>query len=366
MSQRGKRFIVYSFVMWMWLFGMSLPTLAASQATPLTILSLSTDTPQTIEQILLSSVGDCTLGTDERFGSADTMPAVIKAHGNDYSYVFSNVAEIFAASDFTTANLETTLTRSNHPVEKTFAFHGDPEYANMLKLGHINAVNLSNNHIYDYGDVGFSDTLASLNKTGITYFGEGNVAIQTIKGRQFAFLGYTGFSYDRAFLEKLRRDIETVKKQGCIVIINFHWGEELLNHTIPTQKELAHYAIDYGADFIFGHHPHVLQPIERYKGKLICYSLGNFAFGGNKNPDDKDTMIVQTRFDFQGSKLVSYGVRIIPCSISSVNYINDYRPTPLTGNAKARVLDRLNKISPLAGFTLTDEFTTLPFEETAP
>lgn len=364
LNQKGKRFIIYSFIMWIWLFSLSFPTLISSQTTSLVLSAAPAKERVITDHVVLSAAGDCTLGTDEHFGRAGTLPDVLAAHNNDYNYIFQNVAPIFAAGDFTTVNLETTLTHSHDFVAKTFVFRGDPNYAKILKAGHIDAVNLANNHIYDYGDRGLADTKQALDDNGVLRFGEGSYLIQTIKGHRFAFLGYTGFSADAKFLDQLRQDIATVKSQGCIVIINFHWGEELLDHAIPTQTELAHYAIDSGADFIFGHHPHVLQPIEFYKGKLICYSLANFAFGGNQNPNDKDTMIVQTRFDFdQNGRLTSYGLRFIPCSISSVPYVNDYRPTPQTGEAGQRILDRLNRISPNAGFVLSNQFTTLPFEE---
>jgi len=188
---------------------------------------------------------------------------------------------------------------------------------------------------------------------------EGSFYITEIKGVKFGFLGYTGFSNSSSFLNKLKTDITSLKAQGCIVIINFHWGIEREYSPNETQKQIAHFAIDNGADMIIGHHPHVIQGIEQYKNKIICYSMGNFCFGGNANPSDKDTFIVQAIFNTENNKLKSYGIRVIPCSISSVSYTNDYCPTPMTGTKEENFLAKLNKLSPNAGFKISKEFFLL-------
>lgn len=310
-----------------------------------------------ISDVLINCAGDCTLGYDDKFSFANSLPYVLKKQGGNYSYFFKNVSSIFVSDDITTVNLETTLTNANSKAQKEFAFKADPEYAKALTLGSIEAVNISNNHIYDYGSQGFSDTIATLNKNNIGCFGEGHTFIKEVKGVKFGFLGYRGFYYDNAFLKKLKSDIVDLKSKGCTVIINFHWGEENSYHPNSTQKYLAHYAIDSGADLIIGHHPHVIQGIEKYNGRFICYSLGNFCFGGNTNPYDKDTFIFQDRLKFQDRKLISQEIRVIPCSISSVDYINDYCPTPMNGSKKDALLKKLNGLSKNAGFTISDKFT---------
>lgn len=317
------------------------------------------DVPKSIKTsyALIDCAGDCTLGYDDKFSFANSLPYVLKKQGGNYSYFFKNVSSIFSSDDITTANLETTLTNANSKAQKEFAFKADPEYAKALTLGSIEAVNISNNHIYDYGMQGFSDTVTTLNKNNIGYFGEGNKCIKEVKGVKFGFLGYRGFYYDNAFLKRIKDDINDLKSKGCMVIINFHWGEENSYHPNDTQKYLAHYAIDNGADLIIGHHPHVIQGIESYKDRFICYSLGNFCFGGNTNPSDKDTFIFQDKFKFQDDKLISQEIRVIPCSISSVDYINDYCPTPMDGVKKDALLKKLNGLSKNAGFTISDKFT---------
>ena len=154
----------------------------------------------------------------------------------------------------------------------------------------------------------------------------------------------------------MKADILALKDNNNVVIINFHWGNENQYSPIDAQKQLARFAIDNGADIILGHHPHVIQGIEQYKNRIIAYSLGNFCFGGNSNPKDKDTFIFQSDFKFTNDNLTSIGVRVIPCSISSVDYKNDYCPTPLKGDAKTNLLRKLNDLSPNSGFKISDEF----------
>lgn len=309
--------------------------------------------------IIISSVGDNTLGNDDKFAFETSLPGVLKKNNNDYSYFFKNVADIFKADDITTANLETTFTDSSIKAEKEFAFKGPAAYAKAFPLGGIEAVNLSNNHIYDYLEKGFQDTVKALEKENVNYFGEGYRWVSNVKGVKIGFLGYKGYWYDNNILKKIKSDISSLKEETAFVVINFHWGDENSYTPNNTQKYLAHYAIDQGADLIVGHHPHVIQGLEKYKGKIIAYSMGNFAFGGNNNPKDKDTFILQTKLNFTDNKLTSYSVRAIPCSISSVSYTNDYCPTPLSGTAKEDVLKRLNDLSFNLDFKLSDNFSDL-------
>ncbi|MBU3143426.1 CapA family protein [Clostridium sp. CF012] len=307
-------------------------------------------------EVLLSAVGDCTIGTDSKFSYATSLPAMVTKDNNDFSYYFENVYSILSRDDVTIANLETTFTDSNDKEEKQFNFKATSDFAKTLTLGSIEGVNLSNNHIYDYKKKGFQDTKLALENEKIKYFGEGSKWITKIKEQPFGFLGYRGWSTDQNFLNKLKKDILELKKTNSVIVINFHWGNESQYYPIDAQKQLARFAIDNGADIILGHHPHVIQGIEQYKGRIIAYSLGNFCFGGNSNPRDKNTFIFQSNLKFTNNNLTSIGVRVIPCSISSVEYKNDYRPTPLKGEAKVNLLSSLNKLSRNSGFKISDEF----------
>lgn len=295
-------------------------------------------------EIVLTFVGDCTLGSDANFGYEGTMPAVIDAHGGDLGYVFRNVAAIFAADDFTVVNLEGTLTSRGLRQPKTYAFRGPPSYARILSLASIEAVNLANNHTYDYGDEGFADTLAALKGEGILWFGEGYILRATINGIPIGIAGYRGFYASDGLKRQIAADIGELKSEGRIVAACFHWGSEGSYFPDGDQLELAHYSIDQGADIVIGHHPHVLQGIEFYKARPIAYSLGNFAFGGNANPADKRTLVFQVKIK-QGLR-PSFAVRVIPARLSSVEEYNDYQPTPLPAGDRDGFFQWFNTISP--------------------
>ncbi|MDP4142897.1 MAG: CapA family protein [Bacillota bacterium] len=314
---------------------------------------------KTPTEIVISSVGDCTLGNDSKFAFKNSMPDVLAKNNKDYSYFFKNVADIFKADDITTANCETTFTDATKRADKQYTFKAPAAYAKAFSLGGIEAVNISNNHIYDYLQKGFQDTISALKQENVNFFGEGNQWVTDVKGVKVGYLGYMGFSYDNNFLNKLQNDIRAMKEKSQFVVINFHWGVENAYYPNSTQKYLAHYAIDQGADLIVGHHPHVIEGLERYNGKIIAYSMGNFCFGGNTNPSDKDTFILQLKLSFVDNQLKGYAVKVIPCSISSVNYINDYSPIVLSGENKQKVFDKLNKLSTNLAFSLNDEFNTL-------
>ena len=126
----------------------------------------------------------------------------------------------------------------------------------------------------------------------------------------------------------------------------FHWGNE--TETVPdsNQTTLGRIAIDEGADLVCGHHPHVLQGIETYKGRNIVYSLGNFCFGGNSSPSDMDTMIYQQTFTIDADGVKKDNVtNIIPCSISSADGYNNYQPTPATGDEATRIKSKIDERS---------------------
>ena len=296
-------------------------------------------------QITVSSMGDCTLGTDENFNPSTSFNAYYNAQGPDY--FFKNVRSILEEDDLSIINLEGTFTDSDQRQEKTFAFKADPEYVSILTGSSIEAANLANNHSRDYGEESYTDTVETLEQAGIASFGYDQVDILEVNGVKVGLTGIYELAEHLDKQEEVRTNIAALKEAGAqVIIVTFHWGIE--NEYLPndTQKTLAHLAIDEGADLVIGHHPHVLQGIERYKGKYIAYSLGNFSFGGNSNPSDKDTMIFQQTFTIQDGKVeVNDDINVIPCSLSSASGYNDYCPTPLEGSEKERVLEKLKEYS---------------------
>ncbi|KQL38788.1 capsular biosynthesis protein [Bacillus sp. FJAT-25509] len=309
----------------------------------------NTAKPENVETtIKISAAGDFTLGSDEDFQYINSFPA--EANKNGLAYFTKGLNNIFKQDDLSTVNLETTLTNAKIRATKTFRFKGNPSYAKILTLSGIEAVNLANNHSHDYLQKGFEDTINNLKKEKIGYFGYNDQYVTTIKGVKVAALGYEGWNDSPELRIKINNDIQNLRKNGVkIILIHFHWGIERDYVPNSTQKNLAHYAIDHGADLILGHHPHVVQGIEEYKGKFIVYSLGNFMFGGNKNPKDKDTFVFQQTFHLNNGKLTNQKeIKVVPFSISSVSSRNNYQPLFLKGSeeqrVKKKIIDASNKI----------------------
>lgn len=290
----------------------------------------------------VSAVGDCTFGTDENFSYEGSMPAKYDEVG-DFHYFFENVKSIFEADDLTIVNFEGTLTDSTTREDKQFAFKADKEYAEILTDGFVEAANLANNHSKDYGEQSYTDTIDALDEAKITSFGYDKVAIKKVKGVKVGLVGTYVLAEGLGIKDSMEKNIQDLKDQGAKVIIaSFHWGEEKAEEPNDVQIELAHAAIDAGADLVIGHHPHVLQGIEEYKGKNIVYSLGNFCFGGNMYPSDMDTMIFQQTFTVQDGELQEDNVtNIIPCSVSSAEGYNNYQPTPAEGEKKEEILNKI-------------------------
>lgn len=314
--------------------------------------------------LTLSVVGDCTLGTDETFDYDTSLNAYYENYGADY--FLQNVKDIFSTDDLTITNFEGTLTDSDEREDKTFAFKAPASYASILTGGSVEAVNTANNHSHDYGEQSFDDTLAALDDAGIVHFGYDETAVMDVKGIKVGLVGIYEL-YDHLEREQqLKDNIAKVKADGAqLIVVIFHWGNE--TETVPdsNQTTLGRIAIDEGADLVCGHHPHVLQGIETYKGRNIVYSLGNFCFGGNSSPSDMDTMIYQQTFTIDADGIKKDNVtNIIPCSISSAAYdgYNNYQPTPAEGDEATRILGKINErsswISTAEGSTFTAKYNS--------
>ena len=322
--------------------------------------------------LTLSVVGDCTLGTDETFDYDTSLNAYYENYGADY--FLQNVKDIFSTDDLTIANFEGTLTDSDEREDKTFAFKAPASYASILTGGSVEAVNTANNHSHDYGDQSFDDTLAALDDAGIVHFGYDETAVMNVKGIKVGLVGIYEL-YDHLEREQqLKDNIAKVKADGAqLIVVIFHWGNE--TETVPdsNQTTLGRIAIDEGADLVCGHHPHVLQGIETYKGRNIVYSLGNFCFGGNSSPSDMDTMIYQQTFTIDADGVKKDNVtNIIPCSISSAAYdgYNNYQPTPAEGDEATRILGKINErsswISTAEGSSFTAKYNSNNDSQSSP
>lgn len=215
----------------------------------------------------------------------------------------------------------------------------------MLTTSSVEAANLANNHSADYGDVSLTDTIKYLNEAGISNFIGTNTAMREINGISVGLVGINALNEEEA--GKLEKAIGSVKSLGAqLVIVSMHWGEEKATAPNEQQIELAHKAVDLGADLVIGTHPHVLQGIEKYNGRYIAYSLGNFCFGGNNNPSDKDTVIYRQVFTFvDGILQEDENMTLIPATISGHDNYNDYQPAIATGDRKTEIQNRLTDYS---------------------
>jgi len=247
----------------------------------------------------------------------------------DYTCPFSRVNEGLGTADLTIANLEGALSDEIAPPTEpqTMLFVGNGRFVEGLRYAGIDGVSLANNHSRNFGAAGISDTRALLSAAGIGAFGAGmdlaearRPAVFEVRGIKFAFLGYDGVSYyyaaeegragtapaDPAFIAA---DIAAAREQADVVIPYFHWGTEYTHRSSTHQKDLAHFAVEAGADVVLGTHPHWVQGLEHYRGAAIVYSLGNFVFDQRLSQETRQGMIVH--LIFRGSHLVNLRLQAI-------------------------------------------------------
>ncbi len=298
-----------------------------------------TPTPEP-EYFTINMIGDCTLASVSYYqGTPQGYDTVV---GDDYAYPFSLTAHMFADDDMTFANLECALTTSDDRTDKTFTFKADPAYANIMVEGNVDFVTLANNHLLDYGEEGANDTKAALDAVGIPYAGRDEYAVyETESGLR---VGIYALSFGT--VDQINKGIAAVKALDVdFIIAAMHWGDEGSYTVNAEQQKLAHACIDAGADFVYGSHPHTLQPFEEYKGKFIYYSMGNWTFGGNTDPRDNDTFILRLTLERTADGEVSIIEREhIPAACSGVEVGNDYRPVLYEEGSEGyeRVLSKLD------------------------
>ena len=299
--------------------------------------------------VTISATGDVTIGGDTRKSSTSIFDKQLAQEPSGLSFPMENVRSLFEADDMTIVNFEGTLTTTKSATKNTYSFAAPPEYVQVLTSGSVEAVSLENNHILDHGAAGYEETCQTLEAAGIRYSGHlGASTYTTDTGVTIGMLSYQTFNgnYTNIYAS-IEGDIAALRAQGCqIVIVSYHWGDE--KDYIPNERQvpLGRATIDAGADLVLGHHSHRMNPIEVYNGKYICYSLGNFSFAGNIRPDDMDTFVFQQRFRvWPDGTVQNEGFRIVPCSISSQEDVNDFKPTPQEGEAAQAIVSRLLELN---------------------
>jgi len=305
------------------------------------------DTPCPIVTITLTAVGDTTLGGDQRWAGYHAFMREFENSGRDHSHFMRNVAHIFYESCITIANLEGTLTYAAQHMDKQFVFRGPPHFAQILTDGHICTVTISNNHTIDFFERGMNDTRDALTYHGVTYFGNEFNTVKEVNGINIGMFGLRIWHSSQDNRDRIRSAITDLQNRDAqLIIAYYHWGVERNNHPEQYQIDIGRYSIWHGVDLVLGAHPHVVQGIEEYMGKLIVYSLANFCFGGNANPPDQDSFIFQQTFSFYNGELIP-GVdkNVIPIFVSSIRYRNDFAPTVAQGADAERILERIERYS---------------------
>ncbi len=295
----------------------------------------------TARTITVTAAGDCTLGGSVHQDTYARFKRFVQKYG--YDYFLANVRPLFEADDLTVVNLEGALTDVGKDRHGSYVFKGDPDYVNILTGSSVELCNVANNHSQDFGAAGLKRTAEVLEAAGVGCCGYSKVFRTTIKGVRITALGYLQWEIDK------NKIVEAVKRErpDCdLLIVNMHWGLEKHYEPVPAQKTYGHAIIDAGADLIIGTHPHVYGGIEKYKGKYIVYSLGNFCFGGNDNPSDKRALMFQQTFNVSETGEISDGgINVIPCSISCGSGKNDYRPTVMQPSDGVKLLRAMARYS---------------------
>jgi len=312
-------------------------------------------TSASAREIVLNAVGDIMM--------AGSGVSVYKKLGYDYPFAATK-AEL-QRGDIAVGNLESPVARGGRAfTEKRYHYRSAPQAAAALREAGFSVVTLANNHMMDFGPSALAETRRHLENSGIACTGAGQSlaaarqpAVVQVSGRKIAFLAYS-FTYPDTFYATVNRpgtapglaryfreDIARAREMADYVVVSFHWGEENATRPKTYQVSAAHRAIDAGADLVLGHHPHVLQGIERYKNGVIFYSLGNFAFG-TASRSARTSVIARIHLE-NGLK----SVELVPLNV--LNRDVHYQPKVLTGKEGKVVIDQLARLSGRWNTTIT-------------
>jgi poly-gamma-glutamate capsule biosynthesis protein CapA/YwtB (metallophosphatase superfamily) len=243
----------------------------------------------------------------------------VKKHmlGKGGFYPFRDITGFIKRHDLSFCNLEGPVSARGKKKPKLYSFRFDPALMEGLGVSGFNMFSLANNHILDYGGRALLDTVEFMEEKNYFYSGAGKnkqeasaARYREINGIKFAFIanvdmylsrekGSSPQAFERSGLNEISAVIREAKKNADYVIVSFHWGEEYKNYPAKRQQEYGRACVDSGADLVIGHHPHVMQGIEKYKGKIILYSLGNFIFD-QRRAGTNEAMVFFCRFTKDG------------------------------------------------------------------
>ena len=332
-------------------------TTAAKSDSPALVATTAPPMPSGPPTITIAGVGDMLFDRQVK--------ALIERKGGEAP--LAPVATRLSRADVTVGNLETTLADggTRNPIkEPKYAFRGHPAGIEALQLAGFDAVSLANNHMLDYGWDPLRDTIAALDSAGIAHAGSGAdseeawrpATIETSAGATVAYLAFThvlpagflagenhpGVASGKMDMKLVTKAVKRAKKTHDYVIVSFHWGVEYEDDANADQVKKAHQTIDAGADMVLAHHPHVIQGVEFYKGRLIAYSLGDFVFD-HYSRKTGEAFILEAELGPNGTPKAS----AVPV------YLDEYgRPEFVKGAHAREILSRLKKISAKHGTTV--------------
>jgi len=292
---------------------------------------------------MLMAVGDIMAGDHPHFLGVGVGSAIRRG-----VCVFEHIAETFAKADIVFGNLETPLASAQDSKHcGDLVLKSPSEFIEQLKTANFNVINIANNHILQHGEHVFWNTVALLRESGALVTGMGP-GILEVGGRRFGFLGYSLrpeiFSdkvlYDQQSKERIIEECARLSGLVDYLILSLHWGEEFIGVPSREQVDFARALVDNGADVVLGHHPHVLQPIEKYKGGVIAYSLGNFVSDMLHSDKCRKSVILRLLFSNKGS------IEVAPVPVK----INDcYQPVALLGKEGEAVVREVGRSFDVVG-----------------
>lgn len=271
---------------------------------------------------------------------------------NDFTWPYLKTADLLKSADVTFINLETPLLRECPVTNEGMVFCGDSRHVNGLKFAGVDIVTLANNHTGNHDIEGVDETQQALTTANIVSVGRSGPAIYPLGGLRLAFLGYNDINTPQPGIanvtdELIKKDIAVAQSQADYVIVSYHWGAEYRAQPDERQKYLGHMTIDAGADLIIGNHPHWIQPVELYKGKLITYAHGNFVFDQMWSQKTREGVV--GRYTFYDDHLID--VEFTPVRIDDFG-----QPTIPDKKTEQRILREMkNESEQLQKSTIVDQ-----------
>ncbi|MBC1457309.1 CapA family protein [Listeria newyorkensis] len=304
--------------------------------------------------ITLTMVGDNSFGTYPETPEHLKFDNVFKKNNGTNTYVYQNCLPWFKSDDYTVINAESAFTNATKAEVKMWRIKSNPAHVAFLPASGVDAANLANNHTMDYFQVGYDDTLKAFKDNDIPVFNKNMPLITKIGGIETILLGYDCRSSQQSasYLAKIEADVKKYKKSNNLVIVNMHWGVEYHETPVDYQTQYGHAIIDAGADIIMGSHPHRLESVEKYNGKYIVYSMGDFAFGADPTLLSRMTSMFRLRFTEDNGKVVLKNMSIVPTYENSDGSLNEnnYQPLPVFGDDAKKIVNELIRISkPIQG-----------------